>query len=193
MELACARTLHRELGCCADFNIDRPADPFRPYGSLVGHWFEWARLVLQLSMLPGSNVPWAPEAAAELFHAGVRDGWDEELGGFVYSVDFDGNAVNTNRMHWVMAEAIGAAVFLGRHTADTIYEAWYRRVWSYINDRVIDRDAGGWWHELDARGNPSFETWPGKPDLYHALQATLYARADYRIGLVKAARSARIR
>ena len=31
-----------------DFNRDRPADPFRPYGVTVGHQFEWARLCLHL-------------------------------------------------------------------------------------------------------------------------------------------------
>ncbi|WP_309617214.1 AGE family epimerase/isomerase, partial [Salinibacterium sp.] len=57
------------------FNIDRPEDPFRPYGSLVGHWFEWSRLLLQLSELRHGNVEWLVPAAIELFNAGVKDGW----------------------------------------------------------------------------------------------------------------------
>ena len=31
-----------------DYNRENPADPFRPYGATVGHWFEWARLLITL-------------------------------------------------------------------------------------------------------------------------------------------------
>jgi sulfoquinovose isomerase len=186
---------HFDAGWTAvpDYNIDKPADPFRPYGSLVGHWLEWARLVLQLHALPEARAEWAPVAARELFAAAVRDGWDDQRGGLAYSVDVDGNVVNAARMHWAMAEAVGAAVYLARQTGDAEYEGWYREFWSYISRRFLDRQAGSWWHELDASGSPAFDTWPGKPDLYHAYQATLFARADPSVGLVTAAREGRIR
>ena len=174
------------------FNADKPDDPFRPAGSLVGHWFEWARLVLGLAALPGSAVPWAQEAAEALFAAGVRDGWDAHQGGFVYSVDFDGAPVNTDRMHWVLAEAIGAAVHLWRRTQDPVYEQHYRRFWDYTARTLRDLDGGSWWHQVGADGRPRTTTWSGKPDLYHALQATLYARADPRRGLAAAAQAGAI-
>jgi sulfoquinovose isomerase len=171
-----------------DYNEDKPEDQFRPYGALVGHWLEWARLVLQLGALDGSRVPWAQGAARELFDAAVRDGWDAERTGFVYSVDFAGAPINTRRMHWSIAEAIGAAAWLQRVTGDSSYEPWYRAFWAHVARFVIDEHGGSWWHELDEDGNPSFTTWPGKPDLYHAYQATLYARAGARYGLAEAAR-----
>lgn len=171
-----------------EYNADRPDDQFRPYGSLVGHWFEWARLLLQLHAVLGAGADWAPGAAAALFDAGVREGWDEQTGGVVYSVSRDGDPVNRNRMHWAMAEAIGAAVYLYRATGDQAYDAWYRRFWGFVNTRVVDRAGGSWWHQLDQSNTPAFDTWPGKPDLYHAMQATLYARSDPRYGLVEAAR-----
>ena len=31
-----------------DYNLEAPADPFRPYGATIGHWLEWARLALHL-------------------------------------------------------------------------------------------------------------------------------------------------
>ena len=31
-----------------DYNVDRPGDQFRPYGTTPGHSFEWARLLLDL-------------------------------------------------------------------------------------------------------------------------------------------------
>lgn len=175
------------------YNEDRPADPFRPSGALVGHWFEWARLVLTLQTLPASNVPWAGEAAAALFHRGIADGWDPVNGGIIYSTDFHGVPVNTDRMHWAIAEGVGAAVYLSEVTGKPMYEHWYRTFWDEIDRHVIDRDLGSWWHQCAADKTPKSDTWPGKPDLYHAWQATLYARVDTSVGLATAARLARLR
>lgn len=170
-----------------EFNRDKPHDPFRPYGSLIGHWFEWARLVLQLDAhLPG-RVPWAKDAATHLFARGIADGCDERKHGVIYSVDFGGNPLNDDRLHWVLAEGIGAAVALFRATDDTVYERWYRRLWDDIAAHHIDLCGGSWWHQLDATGSPKQDTWAGKPDLYHAHGATLYARAPRGTSLIAAA------
>lgn len=175
-----------------DYNIDRPADQFRPYGTVVGHAFEWARLVLQLESTDGAEVDWAAEAAAGLFNQGVTDGWIPDHGGVLYSVDFDGRPVNTDRMHWVMAEAVGAAWALRVRTGDDQYETWYRRFWGDIERHLIDVDLGSWWHQRAADGGPKSDTWAGKPDLYHAWQATLYARIDGPGGIGRAALEGRI-
>lgn len=174
-----------------DYNADRPADRFRPFGSLVGHWFEWSRLLLQLDALLPGRAPWAAGAARDLFAAGVTEGWDRARGGVGYSVDFAGRPVNPDRMHWVAAEAIGAAVGLAQATGEEEYEHWYRAFWDYVARRHIDRSGGSWWHELDGDGAPKGDTWAGKPDLYHALQATLYARSQPGAGLLAAAREGR--
>jgi len=172
----------------ADYNADRPDDQLRPPGCLVGHWLEWSRLLIQLSTLNGSQIPWAQDASVQLFAAAIRDGWDESGNGFIYSVDLEGKPLVQDRIHWVMAEAVGAAVFLSRATSEESYGQWYEEFWSFIEMKVIDRSSGSWWHQLDSGSTPVFTVWDGKPDLYHALQATLYARSDPRFGLVEAAR-----
>ena len=174
------------------YNADKPDDPFRPYGTLPGHSMEWARLLIQLASLPGSRVPWAVEAAGSLFAAAIRDGWREPEGGLPYTVDFEGSVVNPDRMHWAMAECVGAAAFLAKATGEVQYETWYRRFWSYICRRIIDLDGGSWWHQVGESGAPTFGTWPGKPDLYHAYQATLLPRAPLESGLALAARTGRL-
>lgn len=171
-----------------DYNADKPTDPFRPYGALVGHWLEWARLLLMLDALDGSRVPWAADAARDLFAAAIADGWDETRSGFIYSVDFTGKPINSARMHWAIAEAIGAAAWLERVSGDAEYDVWYRRFWDHAARFVIDLHHGSWWHEIDEEGQPGFTAWQGKPDLYHAYQATLYARSAGRAGLAEAAR-----
>ncbi|WP_405484399.1 AGE family epimerase/isomerase [Streptomyces sp. NBC_00009] len=163
--------------------------PQTPRGSLVGHWLEWARLLVMVrAQTPGVQAAWTTEAAQQPFARAVAEGWDAERGGFVYSVDFAGKPVNRQRMHWTIAEAVGAAVFLYRATGDATYESWYRSFWDYAARDVLDRAGGSWWHELDTHGHPTTTTWDGKPDLYHAFQATLYARAPQHLGLGEAAR-----
>ena len=152
-----------------DYNLDSPAHPFRPYGGTVGHWFEWARLALQVDGLVGP--------AKELFASAVRDGWAADgRPGFVYTVDWAGRPVVRERMHWVAAEAVAAAAALWRATGREEYAEHHASWWDHIRDAFVDREGGSWWHELDPDLRPASTTWDGKPDVYHAVQATLLPR-----------------
>ena len=170
------------------FNHDRPRDLLRPYGATPGHWLEWARLLLQLQALVGrpSRTAWMSDAAQELFDAATTQGWDTRRTGLIYTVDWDGSPCVSDRFHWGAAEAIGAAAYLFRTTHDERYADWYRVFWKHTAEYLIDRARGGWHHELDPTNEPSERTWIGKPDLYHALQATLFARVPVTAGLAEA-------
>jgi sulfoquinovose isomerase len=165
-----------------DYNSENPDDLFRPYGSLPGHWFEWARLITQLHATQAGE-PWMLDAAKSLFNRGIEDGWDSDRGGLIFSVDFSGRPVNRDRFHWVTAEAIGAAALLWRITGESEYQRWYQRFWSFADRYLIDRVHGGWHHQLDSDNRPVDSVWKGKPDAYHAYQATLFAGLDPRHGL----------
>ena len=79
-------------------------------------------------------------------------------------------------MHWVAAEATATAAALLAATGDASYAQWYSTWWDHVADVFVDRDLGSWRHELDARNRPSAVVWSGKPDTYHAFQATLIPR-----------------
>lgn len=171
-----------------DYNADRPADPFRPFGATVGHSLEWARLAVQLRATLGPAAPgWLLPAARALFDTAVADGWAVDgAEGFVYTVDWSGRPVVRQRMHWVAAEAIGAAAALAAATGEPAYEQWYRRWWDHVDAVFRDPAGGSWWHELDPDGRPADTVWAGKPDVYHALQATLLPRLPAAPGLARA-------
>jgi sulfoquinovose isomerase len=167
-----------------DYNRDQPAHPFRPYGATPGHALEWSRLALAardaLVALGDAAPSWIEPAALGLAERAVTDGWAADgADGWVYTTDWNGKPVVRQRMHWVLAEALGAAVALYRATSD---ELWVRRFdawWEYAERYLIDREHGSWHHELDPSNRPavagpdSTPTWVGKPDVYHALQAVL--------------------
>lgn len=163
------------------FNEATPAHPFRPFGATIGHLFEWARLVVataQSLQQAGLAAPeWMEPAARELYAKAVEVGWsvDGETG-FVYTVDWDGAPVVRERMHWVAAEAVGAAAVLWQRTKADSYARDYQRWWDFIGEHHLDRAGGSWWHELDTNNRPSHTVWEGKADIYHAMQATLLPR-----------------
>ncbi|WP_432477875.1 AGE family epimerase/isomerase [Nocardioides sp. GXQ0305] len=161
-----------------DYNLDTPAHPFRPYGATIGHGLEWTRLALHLRAALGADAPgWLLDAARALFEASVADGWAVDgADGFVYTVDWSGRPVVRQRMHWVAAEATAAAAALWQATGDPSYDAWYRTWWDHVACVFLDRHRGSWHHELDPENRPDDATWSGKPDTYHAFQATLFPR-----------------
>ncbi|WNV73865.1 AGE family epimerase/isomerase [Geodermatophilus sp. DSM 44513] len=156
-----------------DYNADRRNDKFRPYGSTPGHWLEWSRLLLHLEAALGAGAPdWLLPDARSLFDAAVDVGWAPDgQPGFVYTLDWADRPVVASRLHWVLTEAIGAAAALVRRTGDPGYEHWYRTFWDEAVTRFTDRDRGSWVHELPV--GDADAVWTGKPDVYHAYQATL--------------------
>ncbi|MDR1150878.1 MAG: AGE family epimerase/isomerase [Bifidobacteriaceae bacterium] len=171
-----------------DYNAANPEDRFRPFGATPGHGLEWSRLLLEArAALHDDAPPWMLEAAIGLFDRAVADGWSEgSQPGFCYTTDVDGNAVVRARLHWVVAEALGAAATAYRATGEAVYAEWYETWWEYAARYVIDQEHGSWHHELTPDGVPSHDLWPGKPDLYHAVQATLIPRLPLAPALVPA-------
>ncbi len=171
-----------------DYNVDEPAHPFRPYGATIGHWLEWARLALHLHAGLGDSAPtWLLDDASSLFDASVREGWAVDgHDGFVYTVDWTGQPVVRERMHWVVAEGTATAAALHQVTGAPSYADWYRTWWQHIDDHFRDPEHGSWHHELAPDLTPSAVTWAGKPDTYHAFQATLIPRLPLAPTLARA-------
>jgi mannose/cellobiose epimerase-like protein (N-acyl-D-glucosamine 2-epimerase family) len=163
------------------YNEESPAHPFRPFGATIGHLFEWSRLVLataQSLQQAGFAAPeWMEPAARALYDKAVEVGWSADgAPGFVYTVDWDGAPVVRERMHWVAAEAVGAAAVLWQRTKADAYASDYQRWWDFIGQYHLDATGGSWWHELGPDNQPSQTVWEGKADIYHAVQATLLPR-----------------
>ncbi len=159
-----------------DWQVDRDyeGDPtFRPAGTTPGHALEWSRLLVQLWELGDRKHDWLIDAARQLFLKTAEIGWDGKTGGFYYTLDWQDRPARSDRFWWPCAEGIGAAAVLGAVDTDPRFELWYRRIWDFVANHVIDRENGGWFPELDSALKPVSQVFRGKPDLYHALQACL--------------------
>ena len=186
-----------ELEC----NKDRPDDPFKPYGATPGHGLEWARLITQWAVstfrksknceaaqdrISGNDVGARPEndenagagkyiqAAENLYNRAVSDAWYADgAPGFAYTTGWDGKPVVHDRMHWVLMEAVNTSAVLYRVTGKDKYKKDYAEFMAYLDEKVLDHTNGSFYHQMDQNNRPIGTVWPGKPDIYHALQATL--------------------
>ncbi|MBU2191659.1 MAG: AGE family epimerase/isomerase [Alphaproteobacteria bacterium] len=158
------------------WEVDRAyaGDPmFRPAGTTPGHALEWSRLLIQLWELGGRRQDWMPEAAKGLFLNTVKIGWDNDQGGFYYTLDWNDRPDQADRFWWPCAEGIAAAAVIGSVDPDPRFEEWYRRILGFTENHLIDHANGGWFPELGPDLKPVSRVFSGKPDLYHALQACL--------------------
>ena len=90
---------------------------------------------------------------------------------------FDGRPEILSRYWWPVTEAIGALAALIKLERRAEDEVWYRRLWSFADTAFIDHARGGWFPEIGEDSRPSATQFKGKPDIYHALQATLFPLA----------------
>lgn len=180
-----------------DCNIDKPDDQFKPYGATPGHGIEWARLITEWAESTFTSETDTDlkekshyiEAAMNLYNRAISDAWNADgAPGIVYTTDWEGKPVVHDRMHWTLAEAINTSAVLFRITGDRKYAEDYGMFLEYLEEKVHDKENGSWFHQLDRNNNVLDTVWPGKPDLYHAFQATLIPYCDVKLSIAAAMR-----
>lgn len=159
-------------------NKEKPDDQFKPYGATPGHGLEWGRLIVQWALSTFKENPKDAEpyicAAENLFNRAVEDAWNADgAPGIVYTTDWEGNPIVHDRMHWTLCEGINTAAVLWRVTGKQKYADCYAEFLEYADDKVLDHVNGSWFHQMDRENHVIGTVWPGKNDIYHALQATL--------------------
>lgn len=159
-------------------NSDKKADQFKPYGATPGHGIEWARLIIQWAK---STFTDAEERitpyfciAKKLYNRAIEDAWNcDGAEGIVYTTDWEGKPVVHDRMHWTLAEAINTSATIFSMTGTEKYKEEYGMFLEYLENKVHDKVNGSWFHQLDENNELMNTVWPGKSDIYHALQSTL--------------------
>ena len=170
-----------------ELNRERPADPFKPYGATPGHGIEWSRLITQWACSTYGNKEEAGKylaVAENLYGRAVSDAWNADgAPGICYTTDWEGCPVVHDRMHWTLAEAINTSAVLYRVTGEDKYADDYAEFLTYLEDKVHDHVNGSWFHQMDQDNHVLGTVWPGKSDIYHALQATLIPYADVDLSI----------
>ena len=158
-----------------DHNVDDPGHPFQPYGVTIGHLIEWSRLALHVATALGDEAPaWIPGAARDLYAAASSAAGTS-------TARPASSTRPTSRTGPSCASACtgssprrspprgrSTARRATRHTPTTT-----RGGGRMPSQHLVDERDGSWRHELDAQNRPSSRVWSGRPDVYHAYQATV--------------------
>ncbi len=170
--------------CCLNSTMidDKKDDQFKPYGATPGHGIEWARLITQWAVSTYGKSEESSkyiDAACKLYDRAVEDGWNADgAPGIVYTTDWEGKPVISDRMHWTLAEAINTSSILYQMTDNEKYAEDFKEYVKYLDGYVLDQENGSWFHQLDNNNKVIGTVWPGKSDIYHALQAMLIPYGD---------------
>lgn len=153
-----------------EYHKDNPKHLFRPWGFQPGHQTEWAKLLLILEK--HRREPWLLPTAQSLFDKAVTRAWDPEFGGLCYGFAPDGSLCDTDKYFWVQAESLAAAARLALRSGEARYWDWYRRLWTYSWEYLVDHRYGAWYRILNRQNMKySDEKSPaGKVD-YHTMGA----------------------
>lgn len=153
-----------------DHNIDDKKNMFQPYGYQVGHWSEWAKLLLILEEY--SPEDWMLGSAELLLKTALDKGWDDNGGGLVYSLGRDHEKIDFDRYYWVLTESFAAAAMLGRRIDKDEYWQWYDKLWQWSLDHLVDHEYGAWYRVLDENNGhyDNIKSPPSKTD-YHQVAA----------------------
>ena len=100
------------------------------------------------------NVAWDP--ANEGFHYA---GW-----AFGRTAILDCPVFVADKSWWPQAEGLKALLMLAVAFPDGEYDRWTRRLWSYIDERVIDHRHGGW--RRKASDSPGYDKKDAKASLW---------------------------
>ena len=172
-------------------NKEKPDDQFKPYGATPGHGIEWSRLITQWALSTFKDDKDGAQKyldlAENLYCRAVDDAWNADgAPGIVYTTDWEGKPVVHDRMHWTLAEAINTSSVLYHVTGKQRYADDYAEFMQYLDEKVLDHVNGSWFHQLDQNNEVIGTVWPGKSDLYHALQATLIPRYQADLSIAPA-------
>ena len=161
---------HSDWSIDWDYNRDNPRHLFRPWGFQPGHQAEWAKLLLILHR--HAPQPWHLPTACTRFDRALDTAWDEQHGGICYGFDREGGICDGDKYFWVQAESFAAAKLLELATGDDRYGEWYRRIWQYGWDHMVDHRHGAWFRILtrDNRKYDDRKSPLGKTD-YHTMGA----------------------
>jgi len=158
-----------------EYNLDDPANLFRPWGYQPGHFTEWAKLLLILKRHAADlaePADWLLPRAAALFDDAVAQAWDPVNQGLCYGFAPDGTVCDGDKYFWVQAESLAAAAILAANSGEQRYWDWYERLWAYSWGHMVDHRYGAWFRILSREnGKLSDEKSPaGKTD-YHTMGA----------------------
>jgi cellobiose epimerase len=112
----------------------------------VSYGHDLENIWLIMDGLDAAGLPSHPflDLFRALFAYSLKHGYDGENGGFYDSGALDQPADQRNKVWWVQAEALVAALRMYRITGDPLYYSVFEKTWDFVNRHQIDWKSGEW-------------------------------------------------
>ncbi|MBP1082491.1 mannose/cellobiose epimerase-like protein (N-acyl-D-glucosamine 2-epimerase family) [Bacillus capparidis] len=151
-----------------EYNKDYTKSEFRPYGFIFGHSIEWSKLLQLLEK--HKEEQWIFPQSERLFRTAADYGSDRRYGGIYYAMSPEGKIIDSDKLYWVMAEAIGASALFAAKTNKIAYRNFYEQIFKYCWRYFVDHKWGAWYQLLsvDNQKNSNIKSPPPKTD-YHPI------------------------
>ncbi len=149
--------VRKSLGACTD-KYTRKWQPILNSGyDRVSYGHDLENIWLLMDACDALGIPHATyrDLYETLFDYSLRYGYDKRHGGFYDSGPFNQIADNRNKVWWVQAEAIVAALYLYRLTGKPIYRSTFEKTYDWIESHQLDATHGEWFSQVDSKGVPS--------------------------------------
>ena len=149
------KVVENSVGACTDeFRVDWTRLTGDRARVSYGHDLENIWLLLDACEATGTDVDRYRPVCESLFRYALAYGWDAEAGGFYNSGPLGRPADRLEKIWWVEAEAIVAALRMHRLTGDDTYLDVFARTYDWIETRQIDWQRGEWYAIVRPDGTP---------------------------------------
>ena len=128
-----------------------------PAAARVSYGHDLENIWLVADALDALNQPIAPytDFFRSVFAYSRQHGWDDAKGGFYDSGPKGQPADRRQKVWWVQAEVIVAALEMYRQTKDAAYLDVFEKTWRFIDTAQTDWTNGEWFESIAPDGTPS--------------------------------------
>ncbi len=167
--------VRKDAGACTDRHL---ADwtPLRgPEVDRVSYGHDLENIWLLMDACDAAGIPASllGDLDRTLFATSLRSGFDLAQGGFFDSGPFGAPADRREKVWWVQAEALVAALRMYRLTGDRVYYDVFTRTLDWVEKRQVDWKGGDWHAEVSPGGVPGGAKAGAWKSAYHNGRALL--------------------
>jgi mannobiose 2-epimerase len=167
--------VRKDAGACTDqyFENWKPRRGRNFDQVSYGHDVENIWLLMEACRAAGINNAPLLDLCQTLFNYALRYGYDRKNGGFYYSGPLNAPADRREKIWWVQAEGLVAALHMFRMTEEEIYRECFLKTLDWILNRQVDWHCGDWYESVGPDGKVTgVKTGPWKCP-YHNGRAML--------------------
>lgn len=146
--------VRKKVGACTDQHFENWQPCRGPDFDRVsyGHDIENIWLLMQACRTVGINSALLLDLYQTIFHYTLRYGYDRTNGGFYHSGPLNAPADRREKIWWVQAEALVAALHMYRMTGEEIYRECFLKTLDWVINRQVDWQHGDWYESVSASG-----------------------------------------